>query len=100
VLRFSQGIPSREPKMQVERVPIEARVEKRLADLMRDLAWHKNMTMGEMLEETFLHTFEKVPRGGVASPHTEKTLSHIQELKRKHGIDYDVHASYRFVEGL
>jgi hypothetical protein len=51
-----------------------------------------------MLEETLLHTFEKMPRGGVASPHTAKTLAHIQALKKKHRIEYDVHASYRFVE--
>jgi len=25
-------------------------------------------------------------------------LRKIQELKKKHGIDYDSHASYRFVE--
>jgi len=29
----------------------------------------------------------------------ERTLHYIQELKKKHGIDYDSHASYRFVEG-
>ena len=34
----------------------------------------------------------------VASPHTKQTLAHIQELKKKHGIDYDSHASYRWVE--
>jgi hypothetical protein len=45
-----------------------------------------------------LHTFEQLPRGGVASPHTQKTLSHIQALKEKHQIDYDTHASYCFVE--
>jgi hypothetical protein len=39
-----------------------------------------------------------MPRGGVASPHTAKTLAHIQALKKKHRIEYDVHASYRFVE--
>jgi len=98
VIRFSQGIPMREPKLEIERVSFEARIEKRLAALMGDLARHKNMSVGEMLEETFLHTFEKVPKGGVASPHTERTLSCIQELKKKHGIDYDTHASYRFVE--
>ena len=98
VIRFGHGIPMREPKLHIERVPIEARVEKRLAALLGDLARHKNMNLGEMLEETFLHTFEKVPKGGVASPHTEKTLDHIQELKQKHRIDYDCHASYRFIE--
>jgi len=98
VIRFGHGIPMREPKMEIERVPLETRIEKRLAALMGDLARHKNMTVGEMLEEIFLHSFEKVSSGGVASPHTEKTLACIQELKRKHGIDYETHASYRFVE--
>src|SRR5256885_6893796 len=98
VMRFGHGIPIREPKLGIERVPFEARIEKRLAALLGDLARHKNMSIGEMLEETFLHTFEKVPEGGVASPHTEKTLEHISELKQKHRVDYDCHASYRFVE--
>jgi hypothetical protein len=35
---------------------------------------------------------------GVASPHTAYTHRYIQELRKKHGIDYDCHASYRFVE--
>jgi len=98
VIRFGHGIPMGEPKMEIERVPVETRIEKRLAALLGDLARHKNMTVGEMLEETLLHTFETVPGGGVASPHTGKTLAYIQELKNKHGIDYDTHASYRFIE--
>ena len=42
--------------------------------------------------------FLEVEHGGVASPHTGKTLSYVAELKRKHGIDYDCHANYRFME--
>lgn len=98
VLRFGHGIPMHEPKMEIQRVRFEARIEKRLAALLGDLARHKNMTIGEMLEETVLHTFEKVSGEGVASPHTSKTLAYIRKLKEKHGIDYDTHASYRFVE--
>jgi hypothetical protein len=61
------------------------------------LADFKHMTVTGCLEETLLHTFE--PLGdGVASLHTKSDLRHIQELKKKHGIDYDSHASYRFVE--
>jgi hypothetical protein len=46
---------------------------------------------------TLLQTNE--PLGdGVASPHTKRTIAYIQELKKKHGIDYDSHASYRFVK--
>ncbi len=98
VIRFGQGIPAREPSLEIERVPVEARIEKRLAGLLGDLAQHKKMTLGEMLEETFLHTFKMEPDGGVHSPHTEGTLAFIRELKTKHGIEYDTHASYRFVE--
>jgi catechol 2,3-dioxygenase-like lactoylglutathione lyase family enzyme len=98
VIRFGHGIPMREPRMRVERVAFEARIEKRLAGLLDDLARYKHMTVGEMLEETFLHTFEKVSGDGVASPHTSSTLAYIQQLKQKHGVDYDTHASYRFIE--
>lgn len=85
------------PALKIERVDVSVRIEKRLAALLHDLAEHKGMSLTGTLEETLLHTFE--PYGeGVASPHTKKTLLYIQELKKKHGIDYDVHASYRFVE--
>jgi catechol 2,3-dioxygenase-like lactoylglutathione lyase family enzyme len=82
----------------IERVDVSVRLEKRLAALVHDLAAHKRMSVSSLLEEILLHTSE--PLGdGVASPHTQAQLRHIQELKKKHGIDYDSHASYRWVEG-
>ena len=82
----------------IERVDVPVRLEKRLAALVHDLAAHKRMSVSSLLEEILLHTNE--PLGdGVASPHTQAQLRHIQELKKKHGIDYDSHASYRWVEG-
>jgi hypothetical protein len=92
VIRFGHGIPVREPNMKIERVALEVRIEKRLAALLEDLAQHKNMTVGEMLEEMALHSFEKLSSGGVASPHTERTQRYVQDLKKKHCIDYDCHA--------
>jgi catechol 2,3-dioxygenase-like lactoylglutathione lyase family enzyme len=85
------------PQLKIERVDVPLRLEKRLAALVQDLAEHKHMTVNSCLEEILLHTNE--PLGdGVASPHTKNDLDYIQELKKKHGIDYDSHASYRFVE--
>jgi catechol 2,3-dioxygenase-like lactoylglutathione lyase family enzyme len=85
------------PPLKIERVDVPVRLEKRLAALLQDLAAIKRMTVSSCLEETLLHTFE--PLGdGVASPHTAADLRKIQALKKKHGIDYDCHASYRFVE--
>jgi uncharacterized glyoxalase superfamily protein PhnB len=98
VIRFGHGIPARHPKLKVKRIAVKARIEKRLAGLLKDLAKHKQMTVGETLEEMLLHSFEPLPEGGVASPHTENTLDFISKLKKKHGIDYDCHASYRFAE--
>ena len=85
------------PPLRIERVDVPVRLEKRLAALLHDLAEHKHMSLSSCLEEILLHTNE--PLGdGVASPHGKRDLNYIQELKTKHGIDYDSHASYRFVE--
>ncbi len=97
VLSFGHYIYTVGPPVEIERVDVPVRLEKRLAALLRDLAVHKRMTVNECLEEILLHTCE--PLGdGVASPHTRSQLRHIQQLRVRHGIDYDCHASYRFVE--
>jgi catechol 2,3-dioxygenase-like lactoylglutathione lyase family enzyme len=97
ILRFGQSDSTAGEKLKIERVPVDARIERRLAAVMEDVAAHKGMSVSEMLEETLLHTFEALPNySGAASPHTRKTMRHIEDLKKKHGIDYDTHASYRF----
>lgn len=84
---FSAGEP-----LVIERVPVDVRLEKRLAALLLDLAAFKRMSVSSCLEETLLHTLDGV------GPHTKAQLRHIRALKEKHGIDYDSHGSYRFVE--
>lgn len=97
ILNFGQYIYNVGPPVEIERVEISVRLEKRLAALLHDLASHKRMSLTNCLEEILLHTCE--PLGdGVASPHTKNQLRYIQQLKTKHAIDYDCHASYRFVE--
>lgn len=98
-LTFGQPLYNQGPPIPIERVDVPVRLEKRLAALVHDLAAHKRMSVSSLLEEILLHTNE--PLGdGVASPHTRGQLAFIQTLKQKHGIDYDSHGSYRFVEGL
>jgi len=84
---FNAGAPIR-----IKRVDVPLRLEKRLAALLKDLAKHKRMSVDSCVEELLLHTNEGV------GPHTKTTLNYIQQLKKEHGIDYDSHASYRFVE--
>jgi catechol 2,3-dioxygenase-like lactoylglutathione lyase family enzyme len=96
-LLFGHHLLNAGPPLEIERVDVPVRLEKRLAALLHDLAAHKRMSVSSCLEEILLHTNE--PLGdGVASPHTKRDLAYIQELKKKHGIDYDSHASYRFKE--
>ncbi len=91
-LSFGHNLLNAGPPVEIERVDVPVRLEKRLAALLQDLADHKHMSVNSCLEEMLLHTNEDV------GPHTKTTLRYIQELKKKHGIDYDCHASYRFVE--
>jgi catechol 2,3-dioxygenase-like lactoylglutathione lyase family enzyme len=96
-LVFGQRLQQTQPPLKIERVDVPVRLEKRLAALLNDLAAHKRMSLTSCLEEILLHTIE--PLGdGVANPHSKSDIAYIQKLKAKHGIDYDSHASYRFVE--
>jgi catechol 2,3-dioxygenase-like lactoylglutathione lyase family enzyme len=96
-LTFGQQIYNDGPSIEIERVDVTLRLERRLAAVLRDLAEYKRMSLTSCVEETLLHTF--TPFGeGVASPHTKGDLRQIQRLMAKHGIDYDSHGSYRFVE--
>ncbi len=96
-LGFGHRIHGTGDPIRIERVEVSVRLEKRLAAALRDLAAHKGMSLDSCLEETLPHTFE--PLGdGVASPHTPRTLRHIQELKQKRGLNYDFHAGYHFTE--
>lgn len=91
-LVFGHHLLNTGPPIKIERVAVPVRLEKRLAALLQDLAKHKRMSVDSCLEEMLLHTNDGV------GPHTKTTLLYIQELKKRHGIDYDSHASYRFVE--
>jgi catechol 2,3-dioxygenase-like lactoylglutathione lyase family enzyme len=91
-LVFGQHLFNAGPPIKIERVDVPVRLEKRLAALLQDLAKHRRTSVNSCLEEILLHTNDGV------GPHTKTTLHYIQELKKKHGIDYDTHGSYRFVE--
>jgi catechol 2,3-dioxygenase-like lactoylglutathione lyase family enzyme len=91
-LEFGHRIYSVGEPIPIERVDVPLRLEKRLAALLHDLAEHRHMSLSSCLEEILLHTNDGV------GPHNTSTLRRIQELKKKHGIDYDTHGSYRFRE--
>lgn len=91
-LTFGHHLLGDGPPLHIDRVEMTVRLGRRLVALVRDLAVHKKMSLSSCLEEILLHSNDGV------TPHTEATVRYIPDLKNKHGIDYDSHASYRFVE--
>lgn len=65
----------------VERIQTGVRLEKRLIKVLKALAEHKDMTLGDLLEGIVLHAFEgKCPFG-------EETLDVIHRLSAIYGLD-------------
>lgn len=60
LIGFGHYIYNQGPAVKIERVDLQVRLEKRLATLLNDLAIHKGMDLTGVLEETFLHTFERI----------------------------------------
>ncbi len=77
---------------QVERVQTGVRIEKRLLKVMKALAQHFDMSLGDLLEGIVLHSFEGKP------PFRPATLRMISELKRLYGLDLTAIDSHRLIE--
>ena len=81
-------------EVPVERVQLGVRLEKRLVKVLKAMAEYGDMTLGELLETIILHSFE----GGDAQAFGPESVKVIKDFKKVYGMDYDTHASERFVE--
>ena len=76
----------------IERVQTGVRMEKSMVKVLKALAEYWDMSFGQLLEDIVLHAFER------AHPFSEESVKLIGRLKEIYGMNYDVHASYRFAE--
>ena len=68
-------------------------MEKRLVKVLKALAEHLDMTLGDLLEGIVLHAFDgKQPFGA-------NSLRRIKDLKKFYNLDLDSKASHRLAEG-
>lgn len=65
----------------IERVQTGVRVEKRLLKVLKGLAEHLDLTLGDLLEGLALHAFENKP------PFSKETLRKIEQLKAVYDLD-------------
>jgi hypothetical protein len=69
----------REP-VEVERVQTGVRLEKRMLKVLKAVAEHKDMSLGDLLEGIVLHAFEG------KAPFSQQTLKEIEQFKTLYGM--------------
>lgn len=80
------------PSITVERVQTGIRIEKRLLKVMKGLAEHLDITLGDLVEGIVLHSFEG------RSPFGPASIAVIAKLKEIYGLDLDAGAAHAMVE--
>jgi predicted DNA-binding ribbon-helix-helix protein len=73
----------------VERVQTGVRLEKRLLKVLKALAEHKDMSLGELLEGIVLHSLEG------KQPFSRQTLDLIATLRGIYSLEIDAASSHR-----
>lgn len=86
--------PATDRRIEVERIQLGVRLEKRMVKVLKAMAEYGDMTLGELLEDIILHSFE----GGAAQTFGPDDVKVIQNLKKVYGMDYGTHANYQFKE--
>jgi hypothetical protein len=79
--------------MQVERVQTGIRIEKRMLKVLKGLAEHLDMSLGDLLEGIVLHAFEGKP------PFSPETRKVIASLKSIYKMELKVRDAHRLEEG-
>jgi hypothetical protein len=79
-------------KKSIERVQTGIRLEKRLLKVLKGLAEHLDLSVGDLIEGMALHCFENQP------PFSKKTLKKIAQLKQVYDFDLTAADSHRLQE--
>jgi len=76
----------------VERVQTGVRLEKRILKVLKALAAHHEMGLGDLLEGIVLHSFEGKP------PFDQKSLQFIEQMRSAYGLDLCATDSHKLSE--
>ncbi len=84
--------PPQPASIPVERIQTGVRIEKRILKVLKALAEHKDVTLGDLLEGIVLHAFEG------KAPFSPETLKVVAKLREVYGLDLTADASHRLSE--
>lgn len=77
----------------VTRVQTGLRLEKRILKVLKGLAEHFDISMGDLVEGIALHSFE-----GKAPPFSDDTLNKIAQLKNVYDLDLTAEDAHKLTE--
>ncbi len=78
--------------IRVERVQTGVRIEKRMLKVLKGLAAHLDLSLGDLFEGMALHCFENKP------PFSEATIKKISQLRAVYDLDLTAVDSHRLKE--
>jgi len=79
-------------KPKVERIQTGIRIEKRLLKVLKGLAEHLEISVGDLIEGIALHSFESKP------PFSPETIAKIEQLKNVYDLEWTAADSHKFEE--
>lgn len=77
---------------KIERTQTGIRLEKRLLKVLKGLAEHLDMSVGDLIEGIALHSFENKP------PFSPETVAKITQLKSVYDLEWTADDSHEFKE--
>ena len=77
---------------QIERIQTGVRMEKRIVKVLKGLAEHLDISLGDLLEGMALHCFEN------KAPFSDNTLEKIKILKQVYDLELTASDSHRLLE--
>ncbi len=77
---------------KIERVQTGVRIEKRILKVLKAIATHHEMTLGDLIEGIVLHSFEGKP------PFGPETIAVIEKMKEIYGLDLTAADSHKLSE--
>ncbi|TCL08402.1 hypothetical protein BXY66_0439 [Shimia isoporae] len=78
---------------RIERVQTGVRIEKRLLKVLKGLAEHLDMSLGDLIEGMALHAFEG------KAPFSESTQAKIAQLKEVYDLEWTASDSHKSETG-
>jgi hypothetical protein len=78
--------------IEIERIQTGVRIERRMVKVLKGLAEHLDLSLGDLLEGIVLHAFEG------KSPFSAATLEVIGKLKDVYGFNLSVDVAHKLID--